>query len=48
MKVFVFPGQGVYSPKRKVRFLQNEKCNKISKAANSYRESLLLFFLMFE
>ena len=35
---------GVYSPKRKVRFLQNEKCNKISKAANSYRESLLLFF----
>ena len=37
----------LYSPKRKVRFLQNEKCNKISKAANSYRESLLLF-LMFE
>lgn len=39
LKIYV-----VYSPKRKVRFLQNEKCNKISKAANSYRESLLLFF----
>ena len=34
----------LYSPKRKVRFLQNERCNKISKAANSYHESLLLFF----
>ena len=37
-------GRIVYSPKRKVRFLQNERCNKISKAANSYHESLLLFF----
>ena len=36
----------VYSPKRKVRFLQNERCNKISKAANSYHESLLLFLML--
>ena len=42
----IIPCYIIYSPKRKVRFLQNERCNKISKAANSYHESLLLFLML--